>query len=555
MILEFNLNYKSSSLVYEKIFILALQACNLHGKVKKEHFDLKLYVESNDLEKLEEFATYFSSQLPHSIFLHKYDANIVDEIPEGEYILPSQEKPPLPFCPKCLGEVMDSENSNYYNIFTECDVCGYGISGENRSYKSEFEKIANDIKDGKTIELNTFYGKYYVATPSKICNSISFDIIVYDLATVQKYANLEEYELKALASFEKPLVRLKKKLNFNVDFEDVETDLIRFKLPDDFILHLLMEELHKVWIDTVFITKDKIESQEKLILVDFKDEQEPIEVVVSEKDIAIVSGSKGLAEFPINSQEINPALGSFFSVIKEHKLNDEDIAGVYLSKEYQNNILVYGKKYGVVQYLSLNFEFSSIENIFEQIINSDENAANLVHNYKNKFSEHFNYISEIKFENSEFNIFKLWGVVSMILDYSKSKNPYEAAQALENNVLSFLGKKGPRIDYKLQNKDKKVYLDPLMTIRTAMSFRLAGVDPLMLSYGVIESFLEFITNELDELKQSMNTTAITVSGSLLSNKHIFSKMSKEISLNHDIYFNNELPVDGINMFYGGSSLE
>jgi hypothetical protein len=555
MILEFDLDYKSSSLVYEKIFLRSLQECNLHGKIIKEHFDLKLYVESDELEKLEEFATYFSSQLPHSIFLHKYDAKIVDEIPEAEYTLPSQEKLPLPFCPKCLGEVMDSENSNYYNIFTECDVCGYGISGENRSYKSEFEKIANDIKDGKTIELNTFYGKYYVAIPSKICNSISFDIIVYDLATIQKYANVEEYELKALASFEKPLVRLKKKLSFSVDFEDVETDLIRFKLPDDFILHLLMEELHKIGIDTVFITKDEIESQEKLILVDFKDEQEPIEVVVSEKDIAIVSGTKGLPEFSINSEEVNPALGSFFSVIKEHNLNDENIAGVYLSREYQNNILVYGKKYGVIQYLSLNFEFSSMKNIFEQIIDSDENGVSLVNNYKNKFSEHFNYISEIKFENSEFNIFKLWGVVSMILDYSKSKDPFEAAKVLEKNALSFLGKKGPRIDYKLQNKDKKVYLDPLMTIRTAMSFRLAGIDPLMLSYGVLESFLEFIANELDELKQSMNTTAITVSGSLLSNKHIFSKMSKEISINHDIYFNNELPVDGINMFYGGSSLE
>lgn len=223
--------------------------------------------------------------------------------------------------------------------------------------------------------------------------------------------------------------------------------------------------------------------------------------------------------------------------------------------DYQNNILVYGKKYGLIKYLSLNFEFSSIKNIFEQIINSDENGASLVKNYKNRFPEHFDEISKIKFENSEFNIFKLWGIVSIVLNYSNTKDPFEAAKTLEKNALSFLGKKGPRIDYKLQNRDKKVYLDPLMTIRTAMSFRLAGVDPLMLSYGVIESFLEFIANELDELKQSMNTTAITAAGSLLSNKHIFSKMSKEISINHDIYFNNELPIDGRNMFYGGTSLE
>jgi len=68
MILEFKLDYRSSSLVYEKIFLKILRELSLEGRIVKEHFLLKLYVEAEEAEILEEFATRFSRSLPHSIF-------------------------------------------------------------------------------------------------------------------------------------------------------------------------------------------------------------------------------------------------------------------------------------------------------------------------------------------------------------------------------------------------------------------------------------------------------------------------------------------------------
>ena len=176
-----------------------------------------------------------------------------------------------------------------------------------------------------------------------------------------------------------------------------------------------------------------------------------------------------------------------------------------------------------------------MQEIFEQISATNESGKKIVQNYKNKYPEHFSKISQIVFEDKNFNIYRLWGVVAIVLDFAKTDDPLEAAVVLEESAMSFLGEKGPRIDYKLLNIKNKVYLDPLMTIRTAMSFKLAGVDQLMLCYGVIESFLEFIANELDEIKQTMDITAIAATGSLLGNRHLFSKMSKEIAMNHNIY--------------------
>jgi hypothetical protein len=545
MILEYSLDYRSSSLVYEKIFLKTLKSLSLNGKIIKNHFQLNLYVAAETIEELETFATLFTKNLPHSIFLYDTKAQIIDTMPKEEgYILPKMEKSLLSFCPSCLHNVMNEEGRDYYNIFKECEVCGYGVVGENRSYKKEFQNIVNRIKEGEVVELNTFYQKYFIGIPNKICNSLKFDIITYDLATIEKYTNAKEYELSALGSFEKPFLKLKKSMKFIMDFEDIEAELIRFKLPDDFIFHLLMEELHKVDIDAIFITEEQIDVKNKLILVEPKEVLEPIEIVASEKNIAIINGKKGLPKLSISEQKFDDYnFRLFHSVIEEHQLDNENIVGINLSKKYANNILVYGKKYGTIEYLSLNFKFESINDIFNQIKSTNETGEKIVKNFKNKFEEHYEKISKITFDKHELNIYQLWGVISIILEFSDSKNLFQAANVLEESAMSFLGNKGPRIDYKLENINGKVYLDPLMTIRTAMSFKLADVDQMTLCYGVVESFCEFLANELDEIKQSMDTTAVTVAGSLLENSNLFAKINKEISVNHNIYFNNELAVE------------
>ncbi|MCB4763197.1 MAG: hydrogenase [Sulfurovum sp.] len=554
MILEYKLDYRSSSQQYEKIFVRVLKSHGLVGKAVKEHFTLYLYVDAPTVEKLEAFSTDFAVSLPHSIFLYESEASVVEEIPDNETEVDFDTKLPSSFCPKCLKEVMDETDENYYNIFTECEVCGYGATGENRSYKKEIADVAQAIKEGKVAKVDTFYGSYYIVLPSTLYNEISADMLCYDLATIEAYTYAQKYEITTLGTIEKPLIKLKKKKKLLIDFEEIEADLLRFKLPDDMVLHLLMEELHLLGIDIVMISKDELLGDVQLSLVNDMDEMEPIEVVVSENATAIVSGNKGLPEFPIHAEKVNPSEGSFYSVIKEHHLEEEVVAGMHLSKEYKNNMLAYGKKFGTLEYLSFEFTFHSMQEIFDQIVNTNETGIKIVEKYKNKFLEHFEKISKITFDETTFNLYKLWGIVSIVLDFSQTDDPLIAAKILEENAMTFLGEKGPRIDYKLINHENKVYLDPLMTIRTAMSFKLAGVDTLTLSYGVIESFLEFIANELDEMKQNMDISAVVVTGSLLGNRHLFSKMSKEISVNHNIYFNNELTVEGNGMFYGGTSL-
>jgi len=549
MILEYKIDYRSSSLVYEKIFVKELQKHNLEGRLQRDGFVLKLYVQAKDAQELEQFADSFAASLPNSIFLHSVEANVVEQMPQTSLEIDNSYKLELPFCPECKAKVEDSSSDSYYDISTKCEVCGYSATAKSQNYKAEFEAIAKEIADGKIVTLDTFYATYHIGKLGSVCNDISFDILSYDLATVAKYTHSNEYELNLLASFEKPMIKLKTNTKFLMDFEDVSSELVRFKLSDDFVLHCLTAELHALGIDMVFLTQDSITTQATYNFVQRERDLAPIEIVASAKEMLIVSGNKGLPLIRYTKEPVNKSIDRLYSIMEEQHLDDDNITCINLEKENETAMLVYGKKYGMVEYLSLGASFSSIKEIFATIASTNESGLSLVKNYKAKYPELFEKIVDIEFDNPHFNIYRLWGVIAIILGYTNETEPSRASQKIGANIEMFLGKKGPRIDYKLYNKDGKVHYDPLMTIRTAMSFKLAGVDELMLSFGVMESFIEFIVNEIDEAQNSMSTTSVIFSGDMFTNKAIFDKFVTESSINHQIYTHNEVSMDLSNLVY------
>ena len=76
---------------------------------------------------------------------------------------------------------------------------------------------------------------------------------------------------------------------------------------------LLMEQLHEMGIDLLIITNEPMQSQEALSLVEPKMVFEPIEVVVSKKEVAIVRGQKGLPVFDLSKESIVPHSGRITS--------------------------------------------------------------------------------------------------------------------------------------------------------------------------------------------------------------------------------------------------
>ena len=392
-------------------------------------------------------------------------------------------------------------------------------------YKSIFEKTASLIKNGAVIEIKTLYGKRFVGkiTEKNVKNS-DFDIICNDLLTIEKYAFVSKAEILALGSFEKPFVRLKTKPSFKELFAFLEKKTFRFKLADDLILYLLSQELHQTGENLFFITEDHKDTKVKFSFKQETKDLKPIECTVKNDRVVILKGNRS----------VSPPM------IKE---SEKSGIAIYLSKNYSDKILLFSEKFGVVEYLSFDFDFSSIENVFEEISNMNKTGKKLVENYKNQFEKDIERISKIKFHEKNFNVYKLWGIISIILGYSQENDLKKAAHVIEENVFVFNGKKGPRIDYKLQKTYSRVSLNPLWTIRTAMSFRLAGIDEMTLSYGIVESFAEFISNEVDDIKNDMDFKSLTINGTLLEVKPLFDKLYEMIGKNHKLYFNRKIPFE------------
>ena len=229
MILEYQLDYRSNAQIFQKIFLNLIEKYGLNGKVIKEHFLVKCYIEIEHSEAFDKFSSEFARLLPNSIFLYDTQVNVIEDMPKGECDI-NPKKLPMPFCLECLEGVMDKNGKDYYNIFKECDVCGYNISGEHKNYQQDIQNIATSIKNEDIIQINTFYGKYIIGKITQNIDNINFDIIAYDYATISKYTHASDYELKTLASIEKPFIKLKTNLKFKTDIVELKRDIFRFNL-------------------------------------------------------------------------------------------------------------------------------------------------------------------------------------------------------------------------------------------------------------------------------------------------------------------------------------
>ena len=603
MILRFDFEYTSTSLVYEKILLRELKNSGLKGVLQKDNFLLSLYVKGDENE-LENFADNLALELPHSLFLKNSSVKVVENLPQDEYILPTYPKRELPFCPKCYKEALKKSDP-----FIKCEVCGYDVKKSKLIYKNFAKEIVDQneeiyknlaiaIKNGAIVKIKSFngYKKIALANGKNYENfKGKFELLFRDIASVNKLIPLKKGEVLALGSFEKPVLNLPvskqilKKFPFFAKAYHLD-----IRLSDDLMLEIILSYLKNEGVDFILIADANNEEEFKISLdfdSDVKPKKELKAIVLSDGRVLLTEGDKTLlpkvdhnfSPLPVKAYSKNyvaintdkyiitydkskklPALedtfyldkekryeaahGAFYSIISQNTLFDKVVSGVYLSKEYNDKIMIYSKRFGLVDYLGFGFEYpKSVKELFNIIEKEDATSAKLVKNYRAKFG----YMSDLEFDFEGMgDIYKLWGVVSIVLGFYAGTNVKNAAKILCDSAYSFKGKKGPRIDYKLIREDDKPRLDSLKVIKTAMSFRLAGLDAPTLSFGVMESFAEFVSNIMDEINQDYEIEGVCMNGSLFSLGNLVDKFYTITAKNYTVFTNEEFSLDDINLPYG-----
>jgi len=558
VILKFIFNTVANNGVIEKILIRVAKKLNIKLGLSRDLENIYAYVEGSE-EELDNFSRELANELPLSIFLKSLNAEVTQDFKDDlSRVFPKISLPP---CPKCLREVKDPNSEHFYNIFHHCEVCGYNVSNQVPSSKFQdvFKNLAKKIKEEGKISIQTMNGAYEISP-----NLDNAEIIVArDLASVAKYFFAFEGDAKALASIEKPIVKLKTNLEFKKTY-GLSLPAVDVKLPDCMVLELLFEN-----IDIELLGLNSTDNPKDLKF-DVEIQEIPRAVVTDsvQKDILLYSGDRGIipkfekyikeglvakykdyVAYSDNEKTIlevkkvkeaksaKPAFAGFYGVLTEWELENKTSLGFCFYKKDDSKIFINSPKFGLVEYIDFKFYFSDFKEIFALIAAMNDTGKKLIENFSKKESQLFENALNADISADKKGIYYLWGLIGIVLGFGK--NIDEAANRLLKYANEAMTKKGPRIDYKLEGNN----LNPLWAIRTAMSFHLAGVDNYLLSYGVVESFAEFLSNTYDEVNKDTPLDGAVIVGDLFDGEFL-NKIYSYISKNYPVFTPRALPISG-----------
>ena len=358
-------------------------------------------------------------------------------------------------------------------------------------------------------------------------------IIAKNLEAVSKYFVAFNGD-EVIASIEKPILHLKVNINFRTLTNLFKVSSYDVRMTDEFI-EPFFEKFNTPLLG-VKILKENIK---------------PIKGVVTDTKyhkFLITSGEKYLV-FPLTKEydENKKPYFGYFGVLNQYNLNEKNTMAFPFYKKHPSKVLMNSPKFGLVDYVDFDVKFNNFEEVFATI-SLDESGKKLIQNFSKKEPELFNNALNSNINTEYQGIYFVWGLIGCILGFGNNiENSAKRLLELANDALT---KKGPRIDYKLKDKN----LDATWAIRTAMSFKLAGVDDNLIAYGVIESFAEFLNNLYEGVNRDTELHGAIIIGDLFEGE-LLNKTYTYVSKNYPTFTPKALPISGVIEGYGAWCVE
>lgn len=542
MVLEFRFKYLSKNKTLGKFLDFAAKQSDCEYKIIQKLDFVHLYVKCSE-KSLGEFSESLSTYLPMSIFYYDIVINTLPDFPNVQTMSLEQDNL-ISFCPTCLREVEDEENKNYYNAFKSCEVCdsfeeaNFVLDNQKvKSSKELFENLAQKINENQKMKIKTLSGTFVFSKVNDLDSSTN--LLATNLLNMSSLVVENKTDIVSLASIEKPSVDFKINEIYKLNNE-IKKDFINIRFANDLTLYFLSLELSKLNINFLNIENNKnefdmfLDVEEKIIknkLLDI-----PHIKCFDNKKFFLDSNSYDKSLDVIYSKFEEKNKSHFMTVLAENELFDKSIVNFYISTKDDDGLSFYSEKFdGLIDIVKPFNIPSSVEQFFETM-KKDETSNRLLQNYKEKFEDDYN-----KALNTDISTYKTksfynyWQIAKQILCFEED--------ILENANRCML-EKGPRIDYKLI-EDEKLYnreFDYVKLIKSAMSFKLAGVEEETISLGFMESLAHFIGYELDNINSSYDLDGVSLCGDMFRYDIFTSLVEKSITKNFNIYYNKEFVI-------------
>jgi len=557
-----------------------------------DEYGIEVSGEQNGLEAV---ATLVSSMVPNSLFLQTYTVEEIETLREPRPLDCAADSYAIPCCPECQQKVLDT-----LEPFLSCSVCGFsdtvlgwddlqtftGIEGGDaeRFFGEVAEKL---IREGE-ISLPTYNG---IRRFSLMKGEAGEDegILICDPSEMSGSWIITQGELDTLMMIEKPSVRLKPKLKFRAE-NALEKPFYPVFFPDDTITMAMSAALKRKGIRSVYC--DHLPSlraasalEHHVILSSGRDmvpwrHPSPLSSAscCTFEGFSATGGKEGIflgrdegmrmpecvrfvaGDEPVaipNAVVFEPAHAALRSVVLEHSLEGKSLCGIYLSRRRQSQICSFSARIGYTPMVSFGDKLLSDPSaMLESIGNMDEAGARLLQNYRTAYPDLYETVVRARFraEGELSMLGRLWAMAALVIGLSKGEDALEACEQLEAAALEFGGKSGPRIDYKVIRGEEGYRLDPRRAIRSAMSFKLAGVDNYLLSFGFIDSLADFIAQQAEMADANIGIEGIALGGDLFENRQLLMRTYNALSRNYPVFRNLRLGMDGANVAAGAVTL-
>lgn len=389
-----------------------------------------------------------------------------------------------------------------------------------------FRAFAQKLIAGEEVYFQTLYGAKILS----LCAQEREWIMPLDLASLELLFRVTKAQSKALASWEKPVLFLPPKQLFADELAETHTQKLSLHapiviafgeavvLPYDDSLQILASCLKEAGVDALYLRPcplDEAQARESFANAFFAPliTTTPLLLTIAENATPLVlSKERAMLAYP-----------SYVRMLA----NEQDCVCVHLSYDLPSvgAILQNGKLKKV-----LEIAFPLHGGMWLQEIARDDVGARLLRNFANAYPQIENVLFDESMRKIQLgsthqsnNLFDALGIIYQLL-YDENESLATAKAKMLAFCESFLGQRGPRIDFKLETIPTGVQLAHLLILRSTMSFRLAGVDEPTLAFGIIESLAEFFANFIRDLCENFALKKAVVSGSMLAFTPLASKL-------------------------------
>lgn len=466
---EFKMAYASP----EFCFLLSKFSQNLLHEIDLKDDLITLFVEVNE-DLLSSFSNFLSENLPHSIFLKDFRIYIANDM--------NLNKNPLinsistsKITPSVINSYKNNEFiKNEFGVFSKFILNEKEITSSN--FKESVDEAVNEFLNKKSLNLKDENKSVNIEFLNFNCDYI----VPTNLKNLPKIFIANEKKQVALASFEKPVVRLKTTALFRQNNQNAPK-FYDVKAADDIFLYAFCDKLYKKGINFISIKYENHNNLRAVILDDLT-----------------------LFNIKSNKDKIK-ALNLNFNTEHKDKV------------EFRNAELLFLPNYK---------SFDEIIGLLKKLPNGETFIKNFSLNFKLPNGD-------INLPSSFFSLLCIVGVaIGLDSDFKK------AGRILLENAADFNLKSGVSIEC---GYDKNEF-NSVKFIKSAMSFYLAGAGVHNISFGCIQSLAIFFSDFCYRYANELGFTEVTFSGDLFDNELVSELFFKHINPNLDITFSEFIKI-------------